>query len=350
MDDRDEPSAHRRPRIPDTRAARHRSTRTDLRMLFPLYQPAQEVGDRWLTRAYAGPSPQEGRDALAHHFLKQTHELEPDPGRKRDFADAANLLDWERHDELLVLGHRYRVVRIERYVRFTRDEPDWPRATDPPPLTCDPPPGESERSARQYGIDLTSDAETDADAAALKAELSELVPAGGPIPREVTEDALVRHMAYPDVIILPPDFQLLMRRGGARAWRPFGSNCTTPDEAREDLRLHLAHRSRSDEEWNAGTTTEERAAYGAALASCEAEGLVDAVSVLNRHYRVARVIRVARVGFDGPETPRDSDHDPYPPPAAQHLEAHEQGLLDEDDEGPPDPPGDETRKFLLGPG
>ncbi|MFC3997288.1 DUF5954 family protein [Nocardiopsis sediminis] len=350
MDDRDEPPAQRRPRTPETRAARPQSPRTDLRMLFPLYQPAQEIGDRWLTRAYAGPSPQEGRDALAHHFLKQTHELEPDPGRKRDFADAANLLDWERHDELLVLGHRYRVVRIERYVRFTKDEPDRPRPTDPAPAPSSPAPGESERSARQHDIDLTSDAETDADSTALKAELRELVPAGGPIPREVTEDALVRHMAYPDVVVLPPGFQLLMRLGGERAWRPFGSDCTTPDEAREDLRQHLAHRSRSDGEWNADTTTDERTAYGEALAEVEAKGLVDAVSVRNRHYRVARVIRIARVGFDGPETPRESDHDPYPPPAAQHLEAHEQGLLDEDDEGPPDPPGEEAKKFLLGPG
>ncbi|GLU50107.1 DUF5954 family protein [Nocardiopsis ansamitocini] len=344
MDDGDDPAAPRTPAPPDRRPGEEP---VDMRILFPLYQPAQEVGGRWATRTYPGNNPQEGRDSLAHHFLKQSHEVERDPGRKREFTDAANLLDWEAHDELLVLGHRYRVVRIERYVRFVDDEPDLPLPTEPAAPFA-PPENESVRSAMNYGIDLTADTKLESDPDAVRAAVCGLVPAGGPVPREVTEDALVRHLAYPEVVVLPPDFQPMVNRVDDRAWHPFGDSWTVPEEAREFLLRHLEHRSRKDDEWNADSTPEERNAYRKALESCGAEGPGDSIDVLPLRYRIARVIRVVRVGFDGPEPPRDSDPDPYQPPAAQQQEAREQGLLDDYDEGPPPRPGRAARRFLPG--
>src|SRR5690606_3114307 len=65
---------------------------SDLRMLAPLYQPAEETGGSWHTRVHPGNSPQGGRDALAHHFLKEEAAAGGDQERAREFADAANLM------------------------------------------------------------------------------------------------------------------------------------------------------------------------------------------------------------------------------------------------------------------
>lgn len=46
---------------------------------------------------------------------------------------AAVRLDWEKIDEMTVLGTRYRVVRAERFIRTGPDGPEPPRPSDPDP-------------------------------------------------------------------------------------------------------------------------------------------------------------------------------------------------------------------------
>ncbi|MFW5419493.1 hypothetical protein J0910_23020 [Nocardiopsis sp. CNT-189] len=307
---------------------------SDLRMLGPLYQPAEETAEGWRTRVHPGNTPQGGRDALAHHFLKEEAAADGDPERAREFADAANLMDWEKHDEVSVLGRRYRIVRIERYVLFTEDEPE-----PPGPADADPPRGP---------VGLGADSDPGPRAAGLKEEIAGTVPAGGPVPAEVTEDALVGSMAYPDLVTMPPDFQLLSKGRGDPGWRPMGQEHATLEEARDALRRFFENMVREDEEGSSLRPGVGDACRRELRRWSEEDGPIDAADVLEHRFRVARVLRVVRVGFDGPEPPRASDPDPELPPAVLHLEAAEAGELSPDDAPVPPRPGPESRRFLPG--
>ncbi|PSK96229.1 hypothetical protein CLV63_112111 [Murinocardiopsis flavida] len=329
-------SAH--PAPADARAGTTASEyRGDLAILYPRFQPARESGGRWVACGPAGTSPQDGRDCLASFFLKQCAEEQEDE-RRREYGEAAHLLDWEAHDELVVLGQRYRIVRIERYVPLIDGVPEPPRSSD---STAARGPDATHTAG---GEDLSIHAPAGADDAALTAMLRRLVPAGGPVPAEVTEDALVRNETHPDLIRLRPGFELLTREAET-GWRPVGEEHSTPAAARNALRAHLEARS-CDDDWNTAPVR-EREACARALAHYE-KATPDTVTVLDRDYRLVRVIRVVRQGFDGLESPRESDFDPYLPPAAQYEQDADQGLLRPDDDAPPSRPGKDTARFIPG--
>ncbi|WP_146159529.1 DUF5954 family protein [Allonocardiopsis opalescens] len=315
---------------------------SQVRMLHQLFQPAQEVDGRWLSCGPTAPAPQDGRDLLASHFLRKTQDPGESERDRREFAAVANLLDWEAHDELVVLGRRYRVVRIERYCVFSGGLPEGPHAGDHPSAPVDAPPG--------YGTDLSRDAVTTRAATVLKDRLRDFVPGGGLMPREVTADALVRTALHRDLVLLPAGFQLVETRDAGRRWGILLDHHPSPQRAHDALLGHFEARFRTDVDWNDDTPAHVRDAYRRAHEACATDRMPTAVTVLDRTYRIARTIPIVRHGIDGPETPRDTDHDPYPPPAAQAQQAADEGQLTEHDDPdliPPRPTPDD-RRFLPG--
>ncbi|GGZ19161.1 hypothetical protein GCM10010387_09810 [Streptomyces inusitatus] len=99
----------------------------------------------WRPHTTSCSSPQDARDTLALHFrvfLPATERLTGE--ERRAYAEAADRLDAERGTGIAVLGHRFRVIRVEQSVRVGPDGPEPPRPSDDDP---DPPP--AVRAARE---------------------------------------------------------------------------------------------------------------------------------------------------------------------------------------------------------
>jgi hypothetical protein len=75
---------------------------------------------------------------------------------------------------------------------------------------------------------------------------------------------------------------------------------------------------------------EELAAYREAALRLERDR-VHQVRVADRRFRIIRVETAVRVGPDGPEPPRPSDHDPDLPITGETEELRTWDLIDEDD-------------------
>ncbi|MDB1088527.1 DUF5954 family protein [Streptomyces sp. ACA25] len=133
-------------------------------LLPPVFAVYEHVQGHWLPTAQACDSPQGARNQLAGRFaamlparIRQWHphmrELPEElrhsmaardgflePGAEslterqlRALAKAAKRLERERLDDIEVLGHPYRVVRLECLMRLGPDGPEPPRPSDPDP-------------------------------------------------------------------------------------------------------------------------------------------------------------------------------------------------------------------------
>ncbi|MGW6916372.1 DUF5954 family protein [Kitasatospora sp. NPDC054939] len=99
------------------------------------FMVAEQVGGAggpWAPRL-AGPirTPQGARETVALGF----RVIDPvrrrlDPEQRAAYAEAAERLEGERLDEILVGGRRLRIVRVEQLVRFGPDGPEGPRPSD----------------------------------------------------------------------------------------------------------------------------------------------------------------------------------------------------------------------------
>lgn len=323
---------------------------TDLRLMSPRFQPARETNGRWYTIESSGETVQDARDSLASHFLKRVHVMEKDPKRHKIFEDVAALLEWEKHDELHVLGHRYRIVRIERYVRFSPSgSPEGPWPTDdrdipiPARLVED-----NVADGREAGVDLVVDNSIHdivKPTIDLRIRLDSIVPAQ----EDEKEDALVRRQAYPGLRLLPPHYQWLIRpEDKSSDWALWSYTETSPQRCREALRTHFGYRAHPKHDIEGDLPEEERTAFRDALERYAGSKLKNFATAYRRQYRMLRITRAVRFGFDGPEMPRDSDPDPYPPPAVHHEEDREKGLLGPDDDAEPSPrPTEATRRMFV---
>lgn len=298
--------------------ARRRSAHyRNLRVGAPLFGDAEELGDgRWRLRRVVAATPQEARNGLAQYFRTLAEQTD-DPRCAAQLRAAGGVLDWEKRDELLVAGRRYRIVRVDTYIRFGPDGPEMPRATDPDPW----PPGAKVRPARRSeGLVVDPRQPVGVTDGLFKAQVLPSSYSGARVPKDVQADSRRAVRTHPDGVLLPVEFLVAEQVGDA--WRPLGASHPTPQRARDALAFRFRVFIPQFQEPSA----EEAAAYARAADELDL-ARADEVLVLGRRLRIVRVENLLRFGPDGPEPPRPSDHDPDLPTELHCLRLREHGLL-----------------------
>ncbi|WP_405676039.1 DUF5954 family protein [Streptomyces sp. NBC_01511] len=292
----------------------------------------------WEILAAAGDTPQSVRDSLASHFRRLAKEA-ADAGRAGDrkkYRAAYEKLDWVAVDELKVLGTRYRVVRVEQFIRLGPDGPEPPRPSDPDPGEV----GEANRlPGRVKGFVIDPYTGTGMAEGLLKFDLMQFVLKAGAAPPEMRGDSLRAVETHPGGVLLPAEFAIA-ECGKDGQWKPHSGAASSPQAARD--RLAVDFRVMAPIQQKLSEAEQEEYARAADRLD-EKRGA--GIAVGGRRYRVARVEQLVRIGPDGPEGPRPSDFDPDPPIEAHTKQLREQGLLDEGDEDVPVELNEEMREM-----
>ncbi|WP_241671827.1 DUF5954 family protein [Streptomyces sp. IB2014 016-6] len=287
----------------------------------------------WEILGSAGDTPQSVRDSLGSHFRRLAKEA-AEAGRAGDrkkYRAAYEKLDRVAVDELRVLGTRYRVVRVEQFIRLGPDGPEPPRPSDPDPGEV----GEAHRlPGRIKGFVIDPYIGTGMAEGLLKFDLMQFVLKAGTAPPDVRGDSLRAVETHPGGVLLPAEFAIA-ECGGDGQWKPHSGAAPSPQAARDrlavDFRVMTPIQQRLSEA--------EREEYARAADRLD-EKRGAGIAVAGRRYRVARVEQLVRIGPDGPEGPRPSDFDPDPP-----IEAHARQLSEQDRLG--DEPEDEDTSLEL---
>ncbi|MEU8802195.1 DUF5954 family protein [Spirillospora sp. NPDC048819] len=274
----------------------------------PEFGCAEQAGGAWRILSLGALEPYEARIDLSVHLRDIAGDHEP--AVREDMLRLADALEQgaleqggleraarERADrnECAAGPLRFRIVRVLGFARFGDDGPEPARVTD----------GE-DGPLREFAIDPAAPVGP-ADAA-LRLELLGLVPAEGTVPDELRREALSAVKAHPGVVLLPPEFTVLEDRDGQ--WRP-----VTGGIGPQDARDSLAHYFRvllpkaGPEDCGPPPSPGELAEYAEAADRIDADGGVEFVAC-GRRFRIVHVIRMIRVGPDGPEPARPSDDDP----------------------------------------
>ncbi|MEU0951987.1 DUF5954 family protein [Streptomyces niveus] len=291
----------------------------------------------WEILGSAGDTPQSVRDSLGSHFRRLAKEAAETgrAGDRKKYRAAYEKLDRVAVDELRVLGTRYRVVRVEQFIRLGPDGPEPPRPSDPDPGEV----GEAHRlPSRIKGFVIDPYIGTGMAEGLLKFDLMQFVLKAGTVPPDVRGDSLRAVETHPGGVLLPAEFAIA-ECGGDGQWKPHSGAAPSPQAARDrlavDFRVMTPIRQRLGEA--------EREEYARAADRLD-EKRGAGIAVAGRRYRVARVEQLVRIGPDGPEGPRPSDFDPDPPIEAHTRQLREQGLLDGDGDGDGDDE-DESREL-----
>lgn len=295
----------------------------------PVFGHAREREEGgWEVLSFDGGTPQDARDAMAWTFRRMAGQADGDGAvaRARECTAAADRLDWEKTDELTVLGDRYRVVRGEEFIRMGPEGPEPPRPSDPDPAA----PGEGHQvPSRTRGFVIDPAVGTGMSEGILKLDLLQFVRVAGAVPPPVHEDALRAAHSHPGGVLLPPEFMVTQWLDGE--WVPHTRSCGTPQAARDALTMWLRVMAPVTLKLDAA----DRAAYErAGNALDERPGNDLEIEGGAGRFKVVRVERLVRVGPDGPEGPRPSDYDPDPPVEEHNRQLREQGLLRTGDEEP----------------
>lgn len=286
----------------------------------------REEGGWVVLDGLTGQTPQEARDSMGSRFRRRAKECEEagDQSGYDTCMAAAERMEWERLDELTVLGDRYRVARAEAFIRSGPDGPEPPRTSDPD----HPRPGRGhERENPSVGFVLDPARATGMSEGILKVDLLSLVGLPRSVPRAMREDALTAARTHPGGVLLPATFMTAECENGT--WRPDSRpGSGTPQAARDSLTFML----RVMLPWEQRLDPEEREPYTAAADRLDAKPSND-LEVAGRHFRVVRVERLVRFGPDGPEGPRPSDPDPQPPVKVHDQQLRAEGIvIEEEDE------------------
>ncbi|WP_405795520.1 DUF5954 family protein [Streptomyces sp. NBC_01506] len=281
----------------------------------------------WEILAPAGDTPQAVRDSLGSHFrrLAKGAEEAGRAGDRKKYRAAYEKLDWVAADELRVLGTRYRVVRVEQFIRLGPDGPEPPRPSDPDPGEV----GEAHGlPSRLTGFVIDPYTGTGMAEGLLKFDLMQFVLKAGTAPPDVRGDSLRAVETHPGGVLLPAEFAIA-ECGKDGQWKPHSGAAPSPQAARDRLATHFRVMTPMQQRLSEAEV-EEYARAADRLDEKRGPG----VAVAGRRFRVARVEQLVRIGPDGPEGPRPSDFDPDPPIEVHSKQLREQGLLDDDeDEG-----------------
>jgi hypothetical protein len=317
----------------EAEARRAFHTHPDLVTAGVVFTCLEEVDRRWRILASDYETPQDARNGLAHGFLKTAAES-ADPTTVERFRAAADVLDWERRDEMTVAGRRFRVGRIERSARIGPDGPEPPRCADPQSL-----PGEASGPSGPAGLfsrtvgGILDNALTGTAAAMLRYVLHNRVPECDS--EEARRDALRALRTHPRIVLLPAEFVVAEEVGGR--WRP-RAHATFPTVriARDSLAdyFRVVVPGPDSPEPQYARIAAELGYESPGPAVCEefarAADIIDRdrlddVHVAGQHFRIVRIEQIVRLGLDGPEPPRPSDPDPYLPPAVLMQEYDQPG-------------------------
>jgi hypothetical protein len=299
-------------------ALRAQRTHPALLWFGPTYGVMERTGAGWLMSPMTDQTPQAARDSLGWWFRIIARRRATSEAAREEFWEASALLERERLNELTVAGRRFRVVRADRFYRYGLGGPEQPRSTDP---DIDPTGGRTGFDLLIAG--LLGPAETPGGAALL-GERWEAVPAGAVVPPEVTADARKALTTHPKIALLAPRYAVTEQKDGH--WPAQTDAIPSPRDARRALAMYFTEMvpvllSPPDA---------ELAAYREAARRLERERLHQ-IRVAGRRFRIMRVETAVRVGPDGPESPRPSDHDPDPPLTGETEELRTWDLLDEDE-------------------
>lgn len=263
----------------------------------PTYGVMERVAGGWLMSGMERTTPQDARDSLAWWFRNMARTPgTPAADRARFWAGSA-LLERARPNELTVAGRVFRVVRADRFCRFGVDGPEPPRPTDPDAL----PEPRNRRDAGRFDHGPLPPARTPGSPELL-GERWENVPEGPVVPPGVTRDARRALVTHPGVARLATRFAAAEQ--GTGTWPPHGPFLHSPAYVRDHLATYF------DTIVPMMLPSSDVLAEYRAAAALLRDGTRRAeVTVLGRRFRVVRVEYVVRVGPDGPEPPRPSDHD-----------------------------------------
>ena len=287
----------------------------------PVFGYVEEAEGRWRILRLDADVPQDARDGLASH-LRRRHSRTP-PTEEHAAARAAlkaayDLLDEQVVDELTVAGHRYRIVRAQTFIRMGPDGPEPPRPTDPDPRRADP---TDDDMPHMEGFVIDPGAATGLADALVRLGMTSACPISESIAEDVRADSRRAVITHPNVVLLPIGYTVGEYVAGS--WRPRASTYPTPQAARDAGSFSIVELLPGDD-----TDVEQFiAAYGRARAA-HRPPRTDDFEVRGGPCRVSRVETFVRVGPHGPEGPRPSDPDPYPPPARHVDQLREQGLVD----------------------
>jgi hypothetical protein len=284
----------------------------------PTYGVMEQTDAGWLMSCMTDPTPQAARDGLGWWFRILARRRSTGEAEREAYWAASALLERERRNELFVAGRRFRVVRADRFFRYGLTGPEQPRSTDP----------DTDRAVKHGIFDkLTAGLLGPGEppgGTALLGERWEAVPKGPMVPSDVTRDAQRALESHPKVAMLAPRFAVVEEKDGH--WPAQTGAIPSPHDARRALATYF----REIVPVMLEPSDEELAAYRQAAQRLE-EDRVHQVRVAGRRFRIIRVETVVRLGPDGPEPSRPSDHDPDPPLTGETAELRTWDLIDEDD-------------------
>ena len=297
---------------------------------FGIARELEQGGWQFVSR-FQEQFPQQGRDSLGHLFRVMASERLAGSDEYVELMRAAVRMDWQAIDEAAVLGCRYRVIRIEHFVRTGPLGPEPPRPADSDP--GEPvSPGETPGSIEGFVMDPVTS--TTMSRGILTVDLLDAEAQSTAVPEELRADLLRAARTHPGGVLLPPGFTIARLTRGR--WGPVtGRISPNPGDARLDLVRHLRRTLPRQLDLSDG----ERAACAAAADRVE-EDQGDDVSAAGQRLRIVRVEQLVRFGPDGPEGPRPSDVDPYPPVMLQDDGPEDSGDNDQAEE-----PDDDAQRW-----
>ncbi len=268
--------------------------------------PAEGPGWR-LLKPVVDPMPQVARDGLNSHLWFTAKDGTDDPAVRRELLAAVAVLDEKPVNEVTVCGVRYRVVRADEFSRGDGENLEPPRPTDPEPADRSWERPRRQPSVPDVGFVLDPGHDEGPMAGAIRLGLRSFVYSGDRVPDPVRADSRQAVRSHPDVVLLPTAFGVV--EYGAVGWEPAGGLAPTPHDARRQLYDGMS------EVWAVLYQYDDttRSLYAEAAERFRSLGRADEVSVAGRRFRLCRVERMLRMGPDGPEPVRASDHDEYGP-------------------------------------
>lgn len=284
----------------------------------PVFGAAEHDGGRWRIVRLDDDEPQHARDSLASHFRRLYSELPEHASARAGYESAYELLDWEPVNELRVDGRRYRIIRAQPFIRMGEDGPEPSRPTDPSTSSS------ILGRPQMDGFVLDPTASTGLTDGLVRMELASSY-ARSDSGEQVRAESRQAAMTHPNVVLLPVSFAVSGYVAGV--WGQRGPHMyPTPQAARDGGSFSMGSFVLDE-----NTVREEFLAAYERAQSAHQPPAADDFEVDGVRCRVTRVETFVRFGPDGPEGPRPSDRDSYPPPARQADDLRAQGLMPDPD-------------------